>query len=90
MVFLALHDILELTEESTSATEVKVLENVTNNSALKLMLIAGAIAAAGVETIQSLDAVGAHNGVLLLASLRTFKTFGIFRRVRKEAKEKEE
>ena len=90
MVFLALHDILELTEESTSATEVKVLENFTGISVLKLTLIAGALAAAGIETIQSLDTVGAHNGVFLLASLKTFKALGIFRRERKELKKKVE
>lgn len=92
MIFLAFHDILELLEESHLVTKIKPLEKTVDNSVLKLTLMGAALASAAVETIQSFvhKKVGAHHGVLLLAVMRTFSALGIFRRERKELKEKKE
>lgn len=92
-MFLAIHDLIELLEESSILSKLEWIPLVPkmSNPLFMLTLVSAGLATAVVETIASFGSkkklIGAHHGVLILSLMKVISAIAL---VREGLKEKEE
>jgi hypothetical protein len=87
-VLLASNELLEILETGR-LVKGRLLQKVIGNQLLRLAIVGGATALALVEALSSVGSrkIGAHHGVLLLASSKTLRCLGLLRHRLKEKEE---
>jgi hypothetical protein len=86
-VLLAINELLEILE-TARLVKGQFLLHIMRNHLLRLAIVGGATAFALVEALSSVGSkkIGAHHGVLLLASSKTLRCLGLLRSRLKEKK----
>jgi len=72
-LFLAIHEIIELLEESPKISKLSLAHSIFHNSLLKITLLSGAFVVSLLETLAKFESkqIRAHHGILILSSMKT-------------------